>query len=79
MRQAGAILGIFGVSDAAIMDILTGRFGPSGQLPFALANNAQAIVEQAPDAPGYDEEDTLFPFGYGLSYGPRGATGRNMR
>jgi beta-glucosidase len=50
------------------MDVLTGRVRPTGKLPFALAANAQAIVKQAPDAPGYDGADTLFPFGFGLSY-----------
>jgi beta-glucosidase len=68
MRSAGAILATFGVSDAAMMDIVTGRFTPTGKLPFALANDVRAITEQAPDAPGYDPEDTLFPFGHGLSY-----------
>ncbi len=57
-----------GVSDAAILDILTGKFKPSGKLPFALAKNAKAIAKQDPDAPGYDKADTLFPFGHGLSY-----------
>ena len=61
-------LATFGVSDAAIMDVVTGRFAPTGRLPFALANRARALTEQAPDAPGYDPEDTLFPFGHGLSY-----------
>lgn len=68
LRDAGVILATFGVSDAAIMDVLTGHFKPSGKLPFALAKNAEAIVKQAPDAPGYDQADTLFPFGHGLSY-----------
>jgi beta-glucosidase len=68
LRQAGAILATFGVSDAALMDILTGKFAPTGKLPFALANKPEAIVNQAPDAPGYAEEDTLFPFGHGLTY-----------
>lgn len=67
-RNAGAILATFGVRDAAIMDVLTGRFKPSGKLPFALAANAQAIVRQASDAPGYDRADVLFPFGFGISY-----------
>ena len=56
------------MSDAAILDILTGKFKPSGKLPFALAKNAKAIAKQDPDAPGYDKSDTLFPFGHGLSY-----------
>jgi beta-glucosidase len=68
LRQAGAIVATFGVRDAALMDVLTGKFRPQGKLPYALAGNAQAIVKQASDAPGYDAADTLFPFGFGLSY-----------
>jgi beta-glucosidase len=67
-RDAGAILATFGVRDAAIMEVLTGRFRPSGKLPFALAGTTQAILRQASDAPGYDRADTLFPFGFGLTY-----------
>jgi beta-glucosidase len=26
------------------------------------------VLENAPDAPGYPAADTLFPFGFGLSY-----------
>ena len=68
LRQAGALVATFGVRDAAIMDVLTGRAKPTGKLPFALASNARAIVTQAPDAPGYDRADTLYPFGFGLTY-----------
>ena len=50
------------------MDVITGKFTPSGKLPFALAASAQALVRQASDAPGYDKADTLFPFGFGISY-----------
>lgn len=66
--KAGAILATFGVSDAAVMDIVTGKFKPTGKLPFALANSLEAIIRQDPDAPGYAAGDTLFPFGFGLSY-----------
>ncbi|WP_419534417.1 glycoside hydrolase family 3 N-terminal domain-containing protein [Endozoicomonas sp.] len=68
MKNAGAILATYGVTDPAIMDVVSGQFNPQGKLPISLANNARAIVDQAPDAPGYAEEDTLFPFGHGLSY-----------
>ena len=66
--EAGAILATFGASDAAIMDVLTGKHGPQAKLPFALAESADSILRQDSDAPGYAEEDTLFPFGHGLRY-----------
>lgn len=68
LKDAGAIVATFGSSDEALFDILTGQVSPSGKLPFALANSAQAIIDQASDAPGYADSDTLYPFGYGLSY-----------
>ncbi|MDA6076565.1 hypothetical protein O0544_07670 [Edwardsiella anguillarum] len=33
MDRAGAILATFGVSDHALMDVLSGRFNPQGRLP----------------------------------------------
>ncbi|ABM02010.1 glycoside hydrolase, family 3 domain protein [Psychromonas ingrahamii 37] len=68
LKDAGAILATFGSKDNALMDVVTGGFNPSGKLPFALANSSQAIIDQASDAPGYAEADTLYPFGFGLSY-----------
>jgi beta-glucosidase len=68
LREAGAILGTFGVSDAALMEVVSGRFKPIGKMPFALANNLKAVVENDPDAPGYPPADTLYPYGFGLSY-----------
>ncbi len=68
LLDAGAILATFGVSDDAILDIISGKFKPIGKLPYSLANKEKAVVDQYPDAPGYPAEDTLFPFGHGLSY-----------
>jgi len=68
MLDSGAILATFGVSDTALFDILVGAYKPTGKLPFALANSSEAIIRQLPDMPGYAEEDTLYPFGFGLTY-----------
>jgi beta-glucosidase len=68
LLNTGAILATFGVSDAAIADIISGKFKPTGKLPYALANKEKAVIDQSPDAPGYPAEDTLFPFGHGLTF-----------
>ncbi|MGR0218699.1 glycoside hydrolase family 3 N-terminal domain-containing protein [Agromyces sp. ZXT2-6] len=70
LRDAGAILANFGNSTASLMDIVSGEFNPQGRMPFALAGTREAIVQQNPDTPGYDETDdgALFPFGFGLRY-----------
>lgn len=70
MRGAGALLANFGVSDAALLDVLTGRSAPRGRLPFALPATDSAVRNQHPDAPGYGETagGTLFPLGFGLAY-----------
>ncbi len=70
LRNAGAIVAGFGISDTALMDVLSGRFAPQGRLPFALAGTRAAIEEQKTDLPGYaDTKDgALYPFGFGLTY-----------
>ena len=68
LQNAGALIGLFGADGSALMDVLTGRFAPTGKLPFALANSAEAITRQASDAPGYEEGDVLYPFGHRESY-----------
>jgi beta-glucosidase len=68
VKTAGAFLATFGVSDVALMDVLTGKSAPRGKLPFALARSLAAVEANDPDAPGYPAKDTLFPFGFGLTY-----------
>lgn len=68
LLHAAGILATFGVGDAAVMDIIMGKFNPTGKMPYALAKTSAAVIKQDPDAPGYPEKDTLFPFGFGLNY-----------
>jgi beta-glucosidase len=67
-RQAGAIVAGFGVGNPALLDVLSGKVKPQGKLPFALASNLQAVIDNQPDAPGYPAKDTLYPFAFGLSW-----------
>jgi len=70
MKNAGAILATFGVTDVAMMEVLSGNFKPQGKLPFALPKTLAAVQEQKSDLPGFDEttDGALYRFGYGLSY-----------
>ena len=67
-----AVVGTFGASDEAVLDILFGQADPEGRLPFELPVSMGAVRAQKPDVP-FDSRDPLFPFGHGLSYvGVRG-------
>lgn len=70
MKDAGAILATFGVTDAAMMDVLSGKFKPQGKMPFALPKTLQAVYDQKSDLPGFDEttDGALYKFGHGLTY-----------
>ena len=67
-ENAAALLGEFGVYDDAILDVIFGKFEPTGKLPFELPSSMQAVRSQKEDLP-YDSKDPLFPFGWGLRYG----------
>ena len=64
---ARALLANFGVSDAALIDVLTGRGRPEGKLPFELPSSMDAVAAQRPDMP-HDSARPLYPFGSGLRY-----------
>jgi beta-glucosidase len=70
---ARALLADFGVSDAALLDVLTGRAAPEGRLPFELPSSMDAVAAQRSDMP-YDSARPLYGFGFGRRYltEPRG-------
>jgi len=61
------LVGTFGASPEAILDVVFGRFPPTGRLPFELPSSMDAVVRQLPDVP-CDSERPLFPLGHGLAY-----------
>jgi beta-glucosidase len=66
-ERCAALLGNFGASDAAALDVVFGRHAPGGKLPFELPSSMDAVRRQKEDLP-HDSENPLFRFGHGLSY-----------
>jgi len=65
--KATAILGNFGASDAAVLDIVLGVEKPKGKLPFELPASMAAVLKQHP-AVADDTENPLYQYGYGLEF-----------
>jgi beta-glucosidase len=68
-RESAALLATFGVSDEALFDVLSGRFAPTGRLPFEMPSSMDAVRAQLEDVP-HDSKDPLFPIGSGLTFSP---------
>jgi beta-glucosidase len=61
--RADILLGSFGASDRALLDVLTGKEHAVGRLPFELPSSMQAVEAQRPGKPA-DSAHPLFPLGY---------------
>ena len=68
--KADALIGLFGASDAALIDVVLGRAAPLGHLPVELPRSMAAVASQRPDLAN-DSRDPLYPVGWGLSLPPR--------
>jgi beta-glucosidase len=66
-EEAAALLATFGCSDSAVLDVLFGKFKPTGKLPIELPSSMEAVRNQKEDLP-CDSKNPLFEFGFGLSY-----------
>jgi beta-glucosidase len=65
--HARALLGNFGVSDEALIDVLTGKAAPMGRLPFDLPASMESVEAQRSDV-AHDLTRPLYPFGFGRRY-----------
>lgn len=65
--HATALLGDFGISDEALLALITGAVPPTGHLPFELPSSAESVSQQKSDL-SHDSKSPLFPFGFGLHY-----------
>jgi beta-glucosidase len=65
--RARALVGNFGVSDAALLDVLTGVAQPEGRLPFELPSSMQEVEAQKSSVP-HDTAHPLYRIGFGRTY-----------
>ncbi|MDR7159053.1 glycoside hydrolase family 3 N-terminal domain-containing protein [Arthrobacter sp. BE255] len=63
--HCAAIAAVYGASDTAVLQALTGAVPPEGRLPFQLPRSEAAVVASRPDVPG-DTQDALYECGFGL-------------
>lgn len=64
---ATALLGEYGASDSAVLNVVFGVARPEGKLPFELPSSMEAVRDQKADVP-YDSANPLYPFGFGMFY-----------
>ncbi|XVV15115.1 glycoside hydrolase family 3 protein [Actinoplanes sp. CA-131856] len=64
--KVSALIGTFGASDEALLDVLFGRSPATGTLPFELPSSMAAVEASREDVPN-DTKEPLFPYGHGLS------------
>lgn len=70
---ADAILVEFGVSPSAVLDVLSGRFEPTGLLPIQMPTDMKTVEEQAEDVAFdmecyQDGEGHRYDFAFGMNY-----------
>nr|WP_232541316.1 glycoside hydrolase family 3 N-terminal domain-containing protein [Spirosoma endbachense] len=64
------VLATFGTTPDALLDIVTGKFSPTGKMPFTTPISEAAVQQQKEDVPGYEEGTgySLFKYNEGLMY-----------
>src|SRR5690606_37026129 len=62
-ERAAGLLALFGASDAALLDVVTGDARPRGRLPLNLPSSMQAVEAQDPALPD-DDAEPLFARGH---------------
>lgn len=64
------VLATFGTTLDALLDVVSGKFKPSGKMPFTTPISEAAVRNQLEDVPGYKEGATypLFKYDEGIGY-----------
>jgi beta-glucosidase len=65
-----SLLATFGCTTDALLDVISGKFNPTGKMPFSIPTSREAVLENKADVPGYLESEgyAVFKFNDGISY-----------
>ncbi|NCU18620.1 glycoside hydrolase family 3 C-terminal domain-containing protein [Pallidibacillus pasinlerensis] len=78
--NAKAVFVTFGTKSEALLDVIRGRYNPTGKLPITIPANAEAVANDRGDVPGFDEgpdyvykaaNGDAYGYNFGLSYEER--------
>lgn len=69
-KNIAGVIATFGTTFDALLDVVTGKFNPSGKMPFSTPVSDKAVENNLEDVPGYLEgkEYALFHYNEGLHY-----------
>ena len=69
-KNIKSVIATFGTTKEALLDIVLGKFNPTGKMPFTTPISEDAVEKQLSDVPGYlkGKEYSLFKFKEGISY-----------
>lgn len=64
------VLATFGTTTDAFLDVVSGKFNPTGKMPFSIPASTEAVLNNLPDVPGAQEAKgyAVFDFDAGMSY-----------
>ena len=66
-KYTKALIADFSSQDNIILDLIMGKFKPTGKLPFELPSSMEEVLKQKEDLP-YDTQNPLYKFGAGIGY-----------
>lgn len=69
-KNIKGVVATFGTTIEALLDVITGKFNPSGKMPFTTPISEAVVESQKSDVPGYlkGKDYALFKYGEGLRY-----------
>jgi beta-glucosidase len=70
IKNIKGVIATFGTTNEALLDVVLGKFNPTGKMPFTTPISESAVGKQLSDVPGYlkGKDYALFKFDEGISY-----------